>query len=232
MAVPTNGVLDNFNRADGSVGANWSVAMADYPVPGILSNELNWPQYPSMYWNPTLFNADQESFVKCVTSIYNAKRGHLLRFTNPNSAVENGYHVLCTNGESCYASLNKIVAGDQTEIAYANWVMDPTDVWSWVTIIGSVIKLYGSADGITWTLRTTWTDTTFSGGGYIGLWSQNNGSGPFGRMDNFGGGNVVSVTLDNCLPDADITTTGWTTTPLYSKVNDASDATVIQATAV
>lgn len=40
-----------------------------------------------------------------------------------------------------------------------------------------------------------------------------------------------SIELDNCLPDADITTTGWTTTPLYSKINDASDATVIQATA-
>lgn len=33
-------------------------------------------------------------------------------------------------------------------------------------------------------------------------------------------------------PDADVATTGWTTTPLYSKINDSSDATVIQATAV
>jgi hypothetical protein len=32
------------------------------------------------------------------------------------------------------------------------------------------------------------------------------------------------------LPDADTVTTGWTTTPLFSKVNDASDATVITAT--
>lgn len=29
------------------------------------------------------------------------------------------------------------------------------------------------------------------------------------------------------LPDADTTTTGWTTTPLFSKINDASDGTVI-----
>lgn len=32
------------------------------------------------------------------------------------------------------------------------------------------------------------------------------------------------------LPDADTTTTGWTTTPLFSKINDASDATVITST--
>lgn len=41
----------------------------------------------------------------------------------------------------------------------------------------------------------------------------------------------TGVTLDTCLPDADVTTTGWTTAPLYSKINDSSDATVIQATA-
>jgi len=45
-------------------------------------------------------------------------------------------------------------------------------------------------------------------------------------------GPEITVTLDDCLPDADVTTTGWTTTPLFSKINDASDATVIQATAV
>lgn len=42
---------------------------------------------------------------------------------------------------------------------------------------------------------------------------------------------AASVTLDECLPDADVTTTGWTSTPLYSKINDGSDGTVIQATA-
>jgi hypothetical protein len=41
----------------------------------------------------------------------------------------------------------------------------------------------------------------------------------------------VGVTLDTVLPDADVVTTGWATAPLYSKLNDGSDATVITATA-
>jgi hypothetical protein len=49
-----------------------------------------------------------------------------------------------------------------------------------------------------------------------------------GHTMTFKGG---SAELDSVLPDADIATTGWTTTPLYSKINDGSDATVIQATA-
>lgn len=44
-------------------------------------------------------------------------------------------------------------------------------------------------------------------------------------------GEPSGLTLDSCLPDADVVTTGWSTAPLFSKVNDASDATVIQATA-
>lgn len=39
---------------------------------------------------------------------------------------------------------------------------------------------------------------------------------------------ATSVEID---PDADVTTTGWTTTPLWSKVNDDSDGTYITATA-
>jgi len=42
---------------------------------------------------------------------------------------------------------------------------------------------------------------------------------------------ATAITLDTVLPDADVTTTGWSTAPLFSKINDASDATVIQATA-
>lgn len=50
------------------------------------------------------------------------------------------------------------------------------------------------------------------------------GDAPSGWVD-------MELTLDSVLPDADITTTGWSTAPLFSKVNDASDATVITATA-
>jgi len=42
---------------------------------------------------------------------------------------------------------------------------------------------------------------------------------------------VAEPAMQTVLPDADTVTTGWTTTPLYSKINDSSDATVVTATA-
>jgi hypothetical protein len=44
-------------------------------------------------------------------------------------------------------------------------------------------------------------------------------------------GDTADATLQQFRPDADTTTTGWTATPLFSKINDESDATVITATA-
>lgn len=41
----------------------------------------------------------------------------------------------------------------------------------------------------------------------------------------------IGVGGQEILPDADNATAGWTTAPLFSKVNDASDATIITATA-
>ena len=41
---------------------------------------------------------------------------------------------------------------------------------------------------------------------------------------------LAAAASQEFLPDADTVTTGWTATPLYSKLNDGSDATVVTAT--
>lgn len=44
-------------------------------------------------------------------------------------------------------------------------------------------------------------------------------------------GFALTGAIQTILPDADLADGGWTTAPLYSKLNDASDATLITATA-
>lgn len=74
---------------------------------------------------------------------------------------------------------------------------------------GSLTDLAGNASGL------SSSGTTLDGAETLNSW-------------NFDG---QGVTFQEVRPDADVTTTGWTTTPLYSKINDESDATVITATA-
>lgn len=100
---------------------------------------------------------------------------------------------------------------------------------------------YASENNTLTTVETDFTGGNSWGTGTVGEWflfGMNNWLTMKTRTDGisiansgYPLGTLSDVTLDTALPDADVTTTGWTTTPLYSKINDASDATVIQATA-
>jgi hypothetical protein len=94
-----------------------------------------------------------------------------------------------------------------------------------IECVGDQIAAWHRRSG-TWTRVILVTNAEVTTGTKIGMEIKG------AAATNFGGGTYQAVTLDNVLPDADVTTTGWTTTPLYSKINDSSDATVIQATAV
>ena len=61
----TTGILDNFNRADGPLGGNWSGNTAGY---AIAANELDVGADEDIYWNAALFGTDQEAYVS-LTSI-------------------------------------------------------------------------------------------------------------------------------------------------------------------
>jgi hypothetical protein len=227
MAAPVNSILDNFNRANGAPGANWTLAVATYTIPNIVGNALDWPTYPSLAW-ATQFGADQEAFVRMVGT--SSQIFFLLRFAGLNTGAESGYLVSAQPADGAVEAWKwSSGAGSAVSLGFQNGVLLTTDLYLWAEIVGNTINLYGSSDGVTYTLRKTWTDSTYNRSGYIGLHSSYN---PIpSSLDGFGGGTIASLTLDSCLPDADVTTTGWTTAPLYSKLNDASDATVVQATA-
>lgn len=61
-AFPSTGILDNFNRANGSIGSNWSGNSAGYDI---QSNKLHVKsKNPNLdiYWNNTLFGPNQEVY--------------------------------------------------------------------------------------------------------------------------------------------------------------------------
>lgn len=227
MAAPVTSVLDPFTRANGAPGANWTLAVATYNLPNIVSNALDWPAFPSAAWT-TQFGADQEVYVKvngAVTGVY-----FLLRFAGLNTGAESGYLIVAEPAFSTAEAFKwSSGAASAVSLGFEASLLTTADIYLWAEVIGNTLKLYASTDGVSYTLKKTWTDSTYNRSGYIGVHHANN-TVP-STLDNFGGGTIPTLTLDNCLPDADVTTTGWTTAPLFSKVNDASDATVIQATA-
>ncbi len=59
-SFPSTSVLDNFNRANGPIGSNWSGNTGSYAV---NANRLNVIVNGYLFWNPTSFGANQEAYV-------------------------------------------------------------------------------------------------------------------------------------------------------------------------
>lgn len=106
-----------------------------------------------------------------------------------------------------------LVAASQT----SSWAVNPGVSGDWA-------KIADVDDGlaIAWQVAPSTSDVS-------GTWTLSGADEMIGGVAAFAA--AAGFTLDTVLPDADIVTTGWTTAPLYSKVNDASDASVITATA-
>jgi len=187
-------VLDDFNRADGAPGANWGQAMFSYSLPNIVSNQLDWPQFPSGYWAVSTFAANQEVFAKRVnTGAGLPENGFLLRFANPNTTSESGYYALIYSDGG--TELFTISGGLGSKVSLGSsgaGTVPSADVYVCVTAVDSTITVYSGTAGTTWTSRRVWTDSTYLRPGYIGLFSENNHT-LTSALDDFGGGAIPSV---------------------------------------
>lgn len=229
MAFPNSSLLDAFTRADAaSLGASWGIDVeANYPSLAIVTNRAQQAAvFKSNYWL-TQFGADQEVWATIVALQSAAFMRLILRGQNLGPTATFYYLTIDYNG-ACY--LDKQIAGSSSNLSTiggAGFVAAGNKMG--VQVVGSTLKVFKDTGGGFAQVGVDVTDATITGAGYIGMMI---GNGTGGTLDDFGGGTYTTVTLDDCLPDADVTTTGWSTAPLFSKVNDVSDATVITATAV
>jgi hypothetical protein len=53
-------VLDNFNRANGAIGSNWSGQTGGYTI---AANKLDVGNGGYIFWNPSSFGAEQEAYI-------------------------------------------------------------------------------------------------------------------------------------------------------------------------
>ncbi len=64
-SFPSTGLLDDFNRANGGVGASWSGDTASYAIDGQALKATASDKV--IYWNGTSFGANQEAYFKLST---------------------------------------------------------------------------------------------------------------------------------------------------------------------
>jgi phosphatidylserine/phosphatidylglycerophosphate/cardiolipin synthase-like enzyme len=186
-SFPSTSILDDFNRANGGIGSNWSGNTGKYTVNAnqlkVISNASN----SDIYWSSQAFGADQEAYFTFSNVSATSKEQNLLLKSQSNTTW--GYGVL----EVWYDAPNQRVQVWTYEWP-AGWVQHGADIP--VTFaVGDQFGARALADGTVevyknGTLLATRDITSwlyYNQGGYIGLWfsgAQNT------KVDDFGGGAI------------------------------------------
>lgn len=210
MAFPTTSVLDDFNRANGVLGSNWSdnpsndgsddftiISNAAQTAVASLSGNAAW-------WTPRTFGPDQEAWVDIPTGPSGLFEVFLyLRLTSPSAStsVLDGYKVFITGtaaGASYSVDLSvfRIDNGTDTEISTTQTGLTFTAGNGFgASIVGDTIQAY-SGTGTSWsTFGSTRTDSTYSGRGFIGMALYEDTR--TATFNNFGGGTIGEGTIQH-----------------------------------
>jgi len=199
VPFPTTSLLDNFNRANGALGSNWTAGTitGETGAPTIVSNTAQGGTSGSSLsanWNVTSFGPDSEVYATVTSKITSGLSSGMQLRARYNAGSKNTYTVyaeadtgtdtwtLFKVSNSAYSQLG---ATFSQEFAVGDAIG--------LSVVGTTLTAYYKASGGSWTALTTRTDSTFSAAGLIGM-ELEPGSGTFGSWDDFGGGTVVTAT--------------------------------------
>lgn len=210
MAFPTTSLLDAFTRANSAnLGANWTNQPYYFDDNWtIVSNQAGttaatgWNRSGG-YWSASTFGADIEAYLTVAALPPAFKKIQVLgRIQSPGTSG-NGYCLdLFLNNTQWEYRIYRIDAGSLTQLgSTVNGTLTAGDTLG-ISVVGTAITGYQKTGG-TWSTILSQTDATYSGVGYIGMWSD----GTTTKTDDFRGGTVVTggggptILLLNTIPN-------------------------------
>src|SRR5581483_11436202 len=203
-AGPTTPVLDNFNRANGPVGANWTViksgSFASMNVSGSAAVNANSAQFAWNYWNAASFGPDVEAYVT-VTSYGSSDVIRIGARVIVGTSYSGYFVAIAANGTW---SILRIDNASVTTLATG--IVDPLTSGDQIAIriVGSVITaLHGTSTGWRQILSydTSHDTTRYTTAGRLALEFR------YSTLDGFGGGTLGQQPANTATP----TITGQTT---------------------
>jgi hypothetical protein len=175
--------LDNFNRADGPVGPNWTTT-SGFSTPTIVSGTVTSPSgHADAYWNPTTFSSPLEIYVSI--SVWNHELDLGYCTANPGALATRSGYALSVVGGSGAAILYRIDAGVLTDIG--GFLYEPFS--------GDQLRVRLVNGVHTMHLNDIAMAAPFDSAYTTGFFTLHIGS-TLDRWDDFGGGSVVAGTVN------------------------------------
>ncbi len=207
-SAPPPNTLDTFNRANGTVGTNWSGETGGFSVD---NNQLlaSTAGAFTIYWNGQSFDADQDAFVTLTTRPSSGLFCLILKASVPGGLVNAGV-------SPCYNFATNSL-GIYTKTAATAWTLQGTEVnISPALDSGNTLRARLDASGRLEVFRDqtsvlVQTLSGWTGTGFIGV-AQNGATGM--RLDNFGGSTLGGPLPSNTPTNTATITPGASPTPL------------------
>ena len=198
MAFPVSAVIDNFNRANGGVGANWdAIFAAGGSNLWITGNQLSDFTPPTLGQWTTDFGPDCETYITQTSTLSPTDVGNELppdaflmfaRLANIGAGTTDGYAVMIDgDGVGTFYRYDNSAATQLGATASVAGLPAIGTKWG-MSVVGDVISLYAKLPAGSWSAITTRTDSTYTAAGRSGLLlntSQNTVS-----LDDFGAGTI------------------------------------------
>jgi len=198
-AFPITAILDDFNRADGALGANWAGNTGTTNF-AILNQEVQVLLDGSVYWAAGTFNADQEAFFTFTKMEPTAtEQALILKLSGANSPGSNRANLIKVVYENASSSVQI-----WTKVDRQDWVLQATFGATFAD--GDVLGARAQSDGTVSVFKngglidstnlkagsSPWPDPLVAGGGQIGVWFEAPDFTPPNdtRLDDFGGGSM------------------------------------------
>jgi hypothetical protein len=181
-AFPSTGLLDNFNRANGGLGSNWSGQVNGY---SIVSSALDVGKGGNIFWKPTSYSPNQEVYVQLTNIDPSASEIDLLLKAQSNKSYGSGVIEVLYNPSSKQVqvwtytnSQGWVQRGVSIPVTFVNG-----DQFGARATSSGQVSVYRNGVLLGTSNVTAWPN--YAMGGYVGLWFVN---APNMVVDNFGGG--------------------------------------------
>lgn len=189
---PTNGLLDNFNRANEGPPPSASWGGKIHSVTDglkVVSNECNRDGssgFWSSYWGAS-FNANCEAYATISSTDLTGASNYSVyaRVVNQGTSAPDGYAVEY-DANAQLLKLYRVDDGVSTTLDSISINLNSgTGDKIGILCVGTTISSWYKQAAGAWTMADSVTDSAYNSSGKIGLWIAGNGV-----FDDFGGGNV------------------------------------------
>ena len=191
--APSTPVLDNFNRANGGVGANWSMikptGFAAMNVAGNAAVDSSTSAYAWNYWKTASFGPDSEAYVT-VSTLGAADVIRIgARVTGGGGSSPSGYYVSVSAG--AWSILRIDNGGSPVTLASGVTQTLASGDQLAIRIVGSVVSALHYTSTTGWlqvlTYNTSTDSTRYTAAGNLALEFKTS------TLDNFGGGTISAA---------------------------------------